>query len=249
MPAALPVIVTRPEGSADATVARARAMGLTAHAVPLFRVEPREWRAPPAEEFDALLLTSANAMAHAGEGLDAYRTLPVLAVGDATARAAETAGLRVALVGSEGVAALLARPDASRYRRLLHLAGRHRTSLSEPSAIAHSATVYDAVAVPIDAAGRRLLSRPAVVTLFSARAGRALSDVMAGVTTDVKTGAALECARISIAAISDAAADAAGAGWARVAVARRPAEDALLDCARSLCDGHPREEPRGAPPL
>jgi len=41
---------------------------------------------------------------------------------------------------------------------------------------------------------------------------------------------------VRLAAISQAAADAAGAGWAEVRIASTPSDTALLALARSLCE-------------
>ena len=94
------VLVLRPEPGATATLRRARERGLEAEAVPLFEVEPVEWSVPDPSDFDALLLTSANAVRHGGPGLQALRELPVHAVGEATARAAREAGFAVATIGA-----------------------------------------------------------------------------------------------------------------------------------------------------
>src|SRR3546814_8743187 len=61
-----PLIVTRPEPGNTATTLRARAMGFEVHAMPLFAARPVDWRAPAAQVFDALLLTSAFAAREAG---------------------------------------------------------------------------------------------------------------------------------------------------------------------------------------
>ena len=62
-----PLAVLRPEPGASATLGRAQAMGLAAFAMPLFAVEPVAWTAPAPHDFDALLLTSANAVRHAAK--------------------------------------------------------------------------------------------------------------------------------------------------------------------------------------
>ncbi len=72
-----PLIVTRPEPGNQATIARARALGLDAHAMPLFAAHPRAWTAPAGEDFDALLLTSAQAGPLAGPDLARLTLLPV----------------------------------------------------------------------------------------------------------------------------------------------------------------------------
>src|SRR4051812_49891863 len=126
------LLVLRPQPGADATLGKARALGLDTVAVPLFEIEPVEWQAPQAAGFDGLLLTSANAVRFGGEGLGELRGLKVYAVGEATAEAARAAGFDVAAVGDGGVDRLLGpiEPDL----RLLHLcgAGRHETPDATP---------------------------------------------------------------------------------------------------------------------
>ena len=111
-----------------------RALGLGAVAVPLFEVEPLAWQVPDVDRFDGLLLTSANAIRHGGEGLEALRTLPVYAVGEATADAAREASFAIATTGEAGIDRLLdAIPDDL---RLLHLCGEDRR---EPESRQHHA--------------------------------------------------------------------------------------------------------------
>ena len=80
------LLVLRPEPGASETVRRAHERGLDAVAIPLFEIETARWEVPEAGGFDGLLLTSANAVRHGGEQLQALRGLPVYAVGQATAR-------------------------------------------------------------------------------------------------------------------------------------------------------------------
>ncbi len=122
--------VLRPEPGNAATVARIEALGLSAIRLPLFAARSLAWTPPDPAAFDALLLTSANAVRHAGAGLDALCGLPVVAVGEATARAARSAGLMVETVGAGDVASVV---QASGRTRLLHLAGRAPLS-ARPSA-------------------------------------------------------------------------------------------------------------------
>ena len=101
------ILVLRPEPGASATVKRARERGLDAIAIPLFEVEPIAWEVPEVASYDALLLTSANAVRHGGEGLQELRALPVHAVGEATAEAAREAGFCIASTGDADVERLL----------------------------------------------------------------------------------------------------------------------------------------------
>ena len=64
------LLLLRPEPGLSASAERARALGLEVIACPLFAIEPVEWEAPDPADYDALLLTSANAVRHGGHGLD-----------------------------------------------------------------------------------------------------------------------------------------------------------------------------------
>ena len=129
------LIVLRPEPGASATVERARALGLDAVAIPLFRIEPIAWTAPDAGQFEGLLLTSANAVRHGGDQLEHLRGLPVYAVGEATAEVARAAGFDIASQGEAGVDRLLGsiEPDL----KLLHLAGESRREPAGPRQAHH----------------------------------------------------------------------------------------------------------------
>jgi uroporphyrinogen-III synthase len=93
------LLVLRPQPGASATAERARSLGLDPALIPLFEIEPLEWTAADPAGFDALLLTSANAVRFGGDELKSLLPLPVHAVGAATAEAACEAGLRVSSVG------------------------------------------------------------------------------------------------------------------------------------------------------
>jgi uroporphyrinogen-III synthase len=211
------LIVLRPEPGASRTVARAQALGLNAVAMPLFAIEPVAWDVPDPADFDALLLTSANAVRHGGEGLQRLRSLPAHAVGEATAEAARTAGFSVASTGTSGVDALLA--DTARDTRLLHLAGEDRHAPSDDRRGITAVTVYRAVPI-LD----RLDIASCVAAVHSPRAGRRLAELVADRST------------IAVAAISPAAAGAVGRGWQAVESADAPSDTALLALAARLCN-------------
>ena len=213
------VLVLRPEPGASATVERARERGLEAFAVPLFEIEPLPWDAPDSAQFDGLLLTSANALPSAGEKTKAFRSLPLYAVGAATADAARDAGFSVAAVGEADVDRLLGSIEPG--LKLLHLCGRDRRA---PAAAAHQITpvpVYRAK--PIEAPDLSQ-AEGAVALIHSPRAGRRLAELVR------------DRGSIAIAAISAAAAEAADGGWAAVEFAAAPNDDALLALAARLCN-------------
>lgn len=214
---ALPVIVLRPEPGNAATMARLAAAGVSASAVPLFLVEPLPWQAPAAASFDALLLTSANAVRMAGSGLGMLTGLPVWCVGATTATAARAVGLTVTRVGDAGIAALIA--DSS--DRLLWLCGEDRTYLPlVAEARVTSVPVYRASERTIDTMA---FSRPCIALLHSARAAQQLSALVP------------DRAVVAIVAISPAVAAAAGDGWANCIAASKPDDAEMVAIAAKLC--------------
>ncbi len=217
------LVILRPEPGASATAERARAMGLEPLVMPLFEVTPVDWEAPDTGSFDALLLTSANAVRHAGEGLQRLRQLPVHAVGEATAAAAREAGFDIASTGDAGVERLLGSIESD--LRLLHLCGEHRTESDAKQAIT-AIPVYRASELPLPDDFRRIEGQVALV--HSPRAGKRLAEL------------GIDRSTIRIAAISEAAATAAGSGWQRCEAADAPDEAALLALAARLCDNRPQ---------
>jgi uroporphyrinogen-III synthase len=220
------VAVLRPEPGNAATAAAIEALGLTAIRLPLFEIHAIGWTPPDVTRFDALLLTSANAPRHAGPGLAALRRLPVHAVGEATAAAAHDAGLEVVAVGDRDGAALVAAAAARGVRRGLLLGGRDRALGGDPI-IAEAIAVYasDPVAVPDEALERLAGS---VLLVHSPRAARRVAGLVDRAGIDRRT--------MRLAAISAAAADAAGDGWERIAAAASPDDAASIALARALAD-------------
>jgi uroporphyrinogen-III synthase len=216
------LLVLRPEPGASATVEKARQLGLEALAVPLFTVEAVEWTAPEAGGFDGVLLTSANALRFGGERLRSLRVLKAFAVGEATAEAARRVGFDVAATGDAGVERLLGsiEPDL----RLLHLCGEDRRELEGAAQAITSLTVYRARLVRHPDLSR---AEGSIALIHSPRDGRRFAELVAGRAT------------IGIAAISAAAAEAAGSGWKAIAVADQPSDDALLALAARLCNNSP----------
>jgi uroporphyrinogen-III synthase len=217
------VAVLRPEPGNQATFARVRAAGMSAIRLPLFEVHALEWAAPDPAEFDALILTSANAPRLAGPGLDTLAHLPIYTVGPATAAAARQRGLSVTESGAGEGADLVATLVARGFWRALLLAGRER-QLHEGGIITHAIAVYASDALPIDAAAISALSGT-VALLHSARAALRLAELVGS-----------RRATIRLATISPSVAEAAGPGWAQVAAASTPDDDALVALARSLAD-------------
>lgn len=213
-----PVAVLRPEPGNAATCARIEARGWRPLALPLFAVRPLDWALPDLGDIDTLLLTSANTLRHAGPTLAALLSLPVVAVGEATAAAARAAGFRVALTGAGNAGDAVAQAEQEAPRRWLHLGGReHRL----PPAM-RSIAVYASEPLTVDPAPLA----GTVALLHSPRAAARLAALAAPFTRPT----------IRVAAISPAAAMAAGSGWDALAIAARPTDAALLEAAAALVD-------------
>lgn len=210
------LLLLRPEPGLSASAERARELGLDVICRPLFRVEPLHWEAPDPADYDALLLTSANAVRFGGPELDKLRSLHVHAVGEATAEAARLAGFQVETAGSSNAADLLA--VLPRSQRLLHVAGEDHRNIGDRQIdrrIAYrSAEIEDPDLPPLHGL---------VVAVHSPRAGARLAALV------------MSRRQTAIAAMSSAAAQACGEGWERVEAAERPNDKSLLALAASLC--------------
>lgn len=213
-----PILVLRPQPGADATAERARNMGLEPIVAPLFRIVARNW-SMPAGLVDALLVTSVNAARLIASIVS--RSLPVYAVGEATARALRADGFVHIIAGESGVAEIVRRANQDGVRSLLHVCGEDKTPFDPGAIHVEQRVAYSAEPVEPGPAFAEALERQAVALLHSARAARRFRD-LAG-------------AGHRIAAISPAVLDAAGEGWAASVAADRPHDDALLAAAARLC--------------
>jgi uroporphyrinogen-III synthase len=213
------VLALRPQPGASATVERASELGLDVVAIPLFEIEVVGWTAPDPGAFDGLLLTSANAVRHAGEELKRLATLPVYAVGETTAQSAREAGLHVATTGDGGVDQLLG--SIAPGLNLLHLCGEDRREPQQGGQDIVSLPVYRAR--PIDGPDLST-AQGSIALVHSPRAGRRFAELVS------------DRAGIAVAAISPAAAESVGGGWEAVESASEPTDDALLALAARLCN-------------
>ncbi|WP_231420594.1 MULTISPECIES: uroporphyrinogen-III synthase [unclassified Sphingomonas] len=211
-----PVVVLRPEPGNTRTATSLRALGLEVRQVPLFGVVPVDWTPPDPAGFDGLLLTSANAVRHGGAGLDAFKRLPVVAVGAATAEAATKAGFAVAVTGTDDARAVVADARDRGFSRLLHLAGRDRRETGDGVA---AITVYASDTMPLGSEVARSFE-DAIVLVHSVRAAERLAELVDAAGT-ARRG-------IALVAISQAVGDAAGHGWQDVTIAPQPTDSAVV---------------------
>ncbi len=221
------VVVTRPQPGA--TAARWRGRGATVTVAPLLAVAARPWT-PPTTMPDAVAFTSANGVRLAGTQADAFRALPVFAVGGATAAAAREAGWADVRDGGGTAAALFAAAAGAGVGDLLHLAGVDRVDAAVPAGLhvtvreVYAATLLDLprhVAAQLDAGVDAVL-------LYSPRTAAHFARLV--------DAAGIARGGIAIAALSPAVAAAAGTGWRAVAVAATPDDAALFAAADTLCD-------------
>lgn len=206
--------VLRPEPGNAATASRAEAAGYEVLRLPLFAVVPLAWTPPNAREHDALVLTSANAVRHAGAALARFAALPVIAVGEQTAAAARDAGLAVAAVGTSDAAALSELLAGRGVTRALHLGGRDHAVVP---GVARALAVYASEPVDVDVADLATIAGHTAL-LHSPRAAQRLGELL--------DTARIPRATITLAAFSPAIAAAAGAGWRAVAIAAAPTDAA-----------------------
>ena len=216
-----PILILRPQPGAGATAVRAAALGLEPALAPLFTIRPITWEAPDPSVFDAVLLTSANAARHGG---DQFLLLPCYAVGPSTAAAAKQAGYEQVIIGPSDGAAAAAAMAGDGIRRALHLVGRDHVGIAAEGVSIDRRIVYAAEAVQaLPEAAQQALARNALVLLHSPRAASLFAALVE------------ERGQIAVAAISAAAAKAAGPGWAAMAIAAEPRDEALLELAVQLC--------------
>ncbi len=221
------LLIIRPQPGNDASAARARAAGFEPVQLPFFAVRPRIWQVPDAQDYDALLITSSNAVRHAGAALSRLHTLPVHAVGRVSAEAAREAGLNLASSGSKGAADAIAAAQAADHRRLLWLAGEDRTRFALPADMQiDERIVYAAEPAALPPEAAQIVAQCPLVALHSARAARAFSAFI--------EANGLQRQKFVLAAFSAAIAAAAGTGWGGIARAEHPDDAALLSAAAQL---------------
>jgi len=215
------VAITRVSEDAARTVEAVRARGAEPVLAPLLTIIPCGYDTN-VEGAQALVFTSANGVRAFPAVRDA-RNIPVLAVGDTTASAALAAGFLDVRSANGDVASLAALAKATldpKRGKIVHIGGDHlagdlggelqRAGFKIDRRVAYAARA----ATELPAALREQVD---VVLFHSARAAQ--TYVALG---GAREGRAAGC-------ISQAAADAAGAGWTHVIVAPAPREDALLD--------------------
>lgn len=232
------VLVVRPDADAQRSAARLAARGHEAIVAPVLRIEATGEPAPEGR-FDAVAVTSPNAVPALASIRDRIAGAPLFAVGRRTAEVMAAAGLPGARV-ADGEAASLARLVAGTIpagARVLHVAGRDRKP--EPGAALAGRrlrvvvwTAYAALPVEdLPDAARRAFEDGAldVALQYSRRTAETLMALAAA------AGCFVPLLSLGHACLSDvAAAPLRSAGARRVAVAARPDEDAVFEALDTL---------------
>jgi len=239
------VLITRPREDAGPLAERLNEIGIETTIEPLLVIEINGAAPLDLDGVQAVLATSANGV-RALAAVSARRDLPVLAVGDGTARAARAEGFGAveSAAGDVGALAALAlarcRPE---HGALLHVAGSHLAGdlggLVEGGGLVYRrAVLYQARPV------RRLSAETADalrtggldgVLFFSPRTADTFVSLLR------RERLVRACRALSAFCLSDAVAERARAvTWRRVLVASRPDQESLLTL---LTDG--RQASRG----
>lgn len=220
------VLTVRPQPGLAATMTAGEAMGLNMIGYPLFEVQPRAWDCPDPATIDALLIGSANAIRHGGEGLEKLKDKPVHAVGEATADAAREAGFVVASCGAGGLQKVLDTIAAP--ARLLRIAGADHVPLDPPAGVSITKVIaYESVPMELPEPLRPLHDMGLTVVLHSAAAARQFAR------ESRRLG--LERSRIALALIGPRLVEPAGTGWRAIHVSPAPNDQALLEMVREMC--------------
>lgn len=223
------VAVVRPEPGASATAKRLRMAGQEPLLAPLFTIEPV---IPPDAghgQFDALMMTSANAARHGGDQIRQYPALPIYAVGQATADAIRPLTNAPILLAPAGNAqSLVDLAQSHGVRRMLHVCGEDVRPLFPHEIEIIRRIVYRTAAMTrLPVALEDEWAHIGCLLLHSPRAASCLDNLV--------NAADLPRQHIRIIAISAATAEAAGRGWQHIHIADQPNDDAMLAVVRQLC--------------
>lgn len=119
------ILLTRPRPESEKLAAEVAARGFQPVIEPMLRIAPLEISLPDMKSFAAIVFTSGNAVDIFAQRIT-ERSLPVYAVGDATAIKAEEAGfpdVRSAGGGIEDLNRMLAQTEFAPCAKILHISG------------------------------------------------------------------------------------------------------------------------------
>jgi uroporphyrinogen-III synthase len=215
------LLIIRPQPGADATASRARAAGFEPLVMPLFAIEPLPCPFVSPIKYDAVLLTSGNAVRAAGDMLKSLASLPFYTVGSATASALAKASLDPEYVGIEGVNALLLKARENGHRNILWLAGEDYSQPDLPLNMTLDIRfAYRSAVVSTPPDFVKNVQKVDAVMLHSSRAAQHFAVLC--------DSAQIRRQSIILATFSHTIAVSAGDGWADIIVSPAPNDSALL---------------------
>lgn len=238
------IMVTRPREDAEELAAELSDRGFDTCIAPMLSTEAVEADVPPLERFSGLVFTSRYGVRHF-TALEKSRSLPVFAVGDATAEAARAAGFSD-VISAKGAGEDLAKLIGKRGSgglRLLHAGGAERVDgWTENIAGAEIVPLVlyqskPAREFPEDVLELFKVGRVNYVLLFSPATAR-------NFVTLTRAAGLEKCAEKAVAiCLSRMVADVAGLlPWRRLLVAGRPDKKSLLEMLMS--DAEQQQTPR-----
>ena len=227
------MLVTRPEPDAQSSLSRLQALDIEGVTAPLMERFTLDISLPPADGFAAVVLTSANAVRTLVDRgvVGDYAHLPVLAVGDRTARDAEQAGFgRVSsaagsfgdLVNAIGLSGLKG--------PLFYPTGKHQSAdlakaVAPMGVMVATAKIYDMVAIAalpsaiLDALGDGGIS---AVLVYSRRTAEIFAQLASSLERTQRQ-------RLGMLCMSEAVAEPLlAAHFNRISLADRPDEEAMM---------------------
>mgnify|MGYP006419020467 FL=1 len=227
------VLITRPQSEATTLEARLATMGHETISCPMLIIKPRLNVSVDLDGAQAIAVTSAAAIRALG-WLDQDRSLPIYAVGSATAQAAQDMGYYAVHIGGGDVGALEAlmidtldpKAGALVHPRGATVAGDLEATMTTAGFTVRAPVLYDAMhKTTLPEAGRAALDSGDLdaVLFFSPKTARTFVDVV--------TEAELQnsCKTIDAFCLSPAVADAASdLPWAHMRAGDEPNQDSLL---------------------
>lgn len=233
------VLVTRPHPDCEATCAALRARGIEGLAAPVLRFEPLPFHDDADADYDAVIVTSANALRTLDLAGHRLSKLPLFAVGTHTADAARAAGFdKVKVAKGDGAALrdlVMARVKAGKLKKsatLLYLAGADLSrdlpgELGAKGLTVITHTTYRMAPVARFAAeidDAFMAHRITAVLHYSRRSARAFLEAVRAGGLEISALALPQCCiSAAVAAILH------DAGATKVVVAAEPDENALLE--------------------
>jgi uroporphyrinogen-III synthase len=234
------MLVTRPMPDAEETAARLAALDIEAAVLPLLVHETLETGLPDPGGFAALALTSANALRALQErhALEPYLDLPVFAVGNRTAAAAEACGFsRVSSAGGAFPDLVHLLANAALSGPVFYPAARDQSedlgrSLAPHGVMVITTPVYAMQAIdrlPGETLGELQSGAIAAALFYSRRTAATFADLCG----DRLPPAARD--RLGVLCLSEAVAEPLlDAHFVRVGLADHPSEEAMMGLALSF---------------